>query len=162
MHRRLRRPSLDMSKPSQPMLGKFLLNWCKSVSQNINSMHDLIFKKRKVDSWGRTSPKGILNLPGRRKGPCPGHAYSTCNSEDYWISRNHRILLNQLESAGFSTSRNLGEGPFSFWWDQGFEPWSAGTTTGYTATALFMRSHIWKIQYTMHLGPLMMVTCDQT
>ena len=27
-HRRLRRPPLDMSKPSQPMLGKFLLNWC--------------------------------------------------------------------------------------------------------------------------------------
>ena len=27
-HRRLRGPSLDMSKPSKPMLGKFLLNWC--------------------------------------------------------------------------------------------------------------------------------------
>jgi len=26
--RRLRRPPLDMSKPSQPVLGKFLLNWC--------------------------------------------------------------------------------------------------------------------------------------
>ena len=27
-HRRLRRPLLDMSKPSQPLLGKFLLNLC--------------------------------------------------------------------------------------------------------------------------------------
>ena len=27
-HRRLRRPPLDMSKPSQLMLGNFLLNWC--------------------------------------------------------------------------------------------------------------------------------------
>ena len=27
-HRRLRRPPLDMSKLSQLMLGKFLLNWC--------------------------------------------------------------------------------------------------------------------------------------
>ena len=27
-HWHLRGPSLDMSKPSQPMLDKFLLNWC--------------------------------------------------------------------------------------------------------------------------------------
>ena len=27
-HRRLRRPPLDISKLSQPMLGKYLLNWC--------------------------------------------------------------------------------------------------------------------------------------
>ena len=37
MHRRLRRPSLDMSKPSQPMLGKFLLNWCHPTLSRITS-----------------------------------------------------------------------------------------------------------------------------
>src|SRR6185436_3121772 len=41
-HRRLRRFSLDMSKPSQPMLGKFLLNWCHPDSIPNNFVPDSI------------------------------------------------------------------------------------------------------------------------
>ena len=41
-HRRLRRPPLDMSKLSQPMLGKFLLNWCHSYPFPNNFVPDSI------------------------------------------------------------------------------------------------------------------------
>ena len=40
-HRHLRRPLLDMSKPSQLMLGKFLLNWCHPTLYRIISFRTL-------------------------------------------------------------------------------------------------------------------------
>ena len=41
-HRRLRRPPLDMSKPSRPMLGKSLLYWCHPYPFSNNFVLDSI------------------------------------------------------------------------------------------------------------------------
>ena len=66
-HRRLRRPSLDMSKPSQPMLSKFLLNWCHPdpipnnfIPDSINSCGQPLFAKLsavKIFFWSRSQAK---------------------------------------------------------------------------------------------------------
>src|SRR3954451_470856 len=53
MHRRFRRPTLDMPKPSQTMLDKLLFNWCHSNSPRITS-----FRIRSFLVW----PHAHLNM----------------------------------------------------------------------------------------------------